>query len=245
MIGGRARAVWAGADLAWGALPAVAMLKGIIPAEERTVTDLLEMREGWAASAGSRARAPTVSRIDTVRRMPPIVIGKRSGEHGWRERGRYGAGHQPAGRVDAAGLVPKYQRFQVVGIFHSGFYQYDSSFGFHAAGGCAAALRRARSDLGDLASRSTICTAPTRSGARSSRPRGQGFQTTNWMEQNRELFRALRWSRIVTFIVIGLIVCVAALNILIALTMMVMEKTRDIAVLMSFGVRAEQFGASF
>ena len=60
--------------------------------------------------------------------------------------------------------------------------------------------------------------------------------TTNWMEQNRELFRALMLERIVTFIVITLIVIVAALNILIALTMMVMEKTRDIAVLMSFGV---------
>lgn len=60
------------------------------------------------------------------------------------------------------------------------------------------------------------------------------------MGQNRELFRALELERIVTFIVIGLIVCVAALNILIALTMMVMEKTRDIAVLMSFGVRADQ-----
>ncbi len=59
---------------------------------------------------------------------------------------------------------------------------------------------------------------------------GPGFLTTNWMEQNRELFRALRLEQIVTFIVIGLIVCVAALNILIALTMMVMEKTRDIAV---------------
>jgi lipoprotein-releasing system permease protein len=69
---------------------------------------------------------------------------------------------------------------------------------------------------------------------------GAGFLSTNWMEENRELFRALRLEQIVTFIVIGLIVCVAALNILIALTMMVMEKTRDIAVLMSFGVRRDQ-----
>src|SRR6201999_3199553 len=69
---------------------------------------------------------------------------------------------------------------------------------------------------------------------------GEGFQTTNWMEQNRELFRALKLERIVTFIVLSLIVCVAALNILIALTMMVMEKTRDIAVMMSFGVQPRQ-----
>ena len=57
---------------------------------------------------------------------------------------------------------------------------------------------------------------------------------------NRELFRALALEKIVTFIIIGLIVLVAALNILIALTMMVMEKTRDIAVLMSFGVLPNQ-----
>ena len=62
--------------------------------------------------------------------------------------------------------------------------------------------------------------------------------TTNWTEQNRELFRALKLEQVVTFIVIALIVIVAALNILIALTMMVMEKTRDIAVMMSFGVAA-------
>ena len=74
---------------------------------------------------------------------------------------------------------------------------------------------------------------------------GPGFMTTNWMEQNRELFRALKLEQIVTFIVIALIVIVAALNILIALTMMVMEKTRDIAVLMSFGVEPGRCGASF
>jgi len=60
---------------------------------------------------------------------------------------------------------------------------------------------------------------------------------TNWMEQNKALFRALRLERLVTFITIGLIVFVAALNILISLIMMVMEKTKDIAVLMSMGTR--------
>ena len=82
-------------------------------------------------------------------------------------------------------------------------------------------------------------------GAEIEQAAGQGFQTTNWMEQNRELFRALKLEQMVTFIVLALIVCVAALNILIALTMMVMEKTRDIAVLMSFGVTAAQVRRMF
>jgi lipoprotein-releasing system permease protein len=74
---------------------------------------------------------------------------------------------------------------------------------------------------------------------------GNGFMATNWMEQNKALFRALRLERLVTFITIGLIVFVAALNILISLTMMVMEKTRDIAVLMSMGTRKSQIRRLF
>src|SRR5204862_1234662 len=72
------------------------------------------------------------------------------------------------------------------------------------------------------------------------RAAGTGFMATNWMEQNKAIFRALRLERLVTFITISLIVFVAALNILISLTMMVMEKTKDIAVLMSMGTRKPQ-----
>jgi len=60
------------------------------------------------------------------------------------------------------------------------------------------------------------------------------------MQQNRELFRAMRLEQVVTFIVLALIVLVAALNILTSLSMMVMEKTKDIAVLMAVGVRQAQ-----
>jgi lipoprotein-releasing system permease protein len=69
---------------------------------------------------------------------------------------------------------------------------------------------------------------------------GAGFMATNWMQQNKPLFHALKLERLVTFITVGLIVFVAALNILISLVMMVMEKTRDIAVLMSMGTRKSQ-----
>jgi lipoprotein-releasing system permease protein len=69
--------------------------------------------------------------------------------------------------------------------------------------------------------------------------------TTNWEEQNRPLFHALRLEGVVTFITVSLIVFVAALNILISLTMMVMEKTKDIAVLMSMGTRKAQIRRVF
>src|SRR6202000_3366306 len=74
---------------------------------------------------------------------------------------------------------------------------------------------------------------------------GKGFMSTNWMEQNHALFHALRLERVVTFIHIGLIVFVAALNILISLIMMVMEKTRDIAVLVSMGAKRRQIRRVF
>jgi len=145
----------------------------------------------------------------------------------------------PQGELSPLGLVPRYKAFQVTGIFSSGFYQYDSSYGM---------VRLA--DAQQLFSEPDVISViwfkvddmyKADSIAREiEQAAGPGFQTTNWMEQNRELFRALKLEQIVTFIILALIVCVAALNILIALTMMVMEKTRDIAVLMSFGVSGTQ-----
>ncbi|MEK7755090.1 MAG: FtsX-like permease family protein, partial [Acidobacteriota bacterium] len=63
---------------------------------------------------------------------------------------------------------------------------------------------------------------------------------THWMEQNKQLLNALKMEKAVTVVTIGLIQLVAALNILISLVMMVMEKNRDIAILMSMGARREQ-----
>ena len=145
----------------------------------------------------------------------------------------------PQGELTPLGLVPRYQRFRVVGIFASGFYQYDSSYGFMRLGD-AQRLFSEPDLISIIAFKVDDLYRAREVGAEIERVAGKGFQTTNWMEQNRELFRALKLEQVVTFIILALIVCVAALNILIALTMMVMEKTRDIAVLMSFGVTASQ-----
>ena len=145
----------------------------------------------------------------------------------------------PQGELTPFGMVPKYSRFRVVGVFNSGFFDYDSSWAFTRLSDAQRLF-----GLGDLISViefriDDIYQAGEVSQALEDAA-GKGFMATNWMEQNKALFHALRLERLVTFITIGLIVFVAALNILISLIMMVMEKTKDIAVLMSMGTRKSQ-----
>ncbi len=209
-----------------------ALIKGIVPEDERTIGNLLQ-----AVKQGSASDLDQPSGVHPG--PPPIVIGNDLAQTLGVKPGDTVMVISPQGALTPLGIVPRFQPFRVAGVFLSGFYQYDSSY---AVTRLADAQRLfSEPDLisvisfkvDDLNHADTIGRA-IEAGA------GKGFQTTNWMEQNRELFRALKLEQIVTFIVLALIVCVAALNILIALTMMVMEKNRDIAVLMSFGVRAEQ-----
>ena len=132
----------------------------------------------------------------------------------------------------------------MVGIFNSGFYDYDSSWAFTRLSDAQRLF-----GLGDLISVLEFKVDDIYKagdvGKALEQAAGPGFMSTSWMEQSKALFRALRLERVVTFITIGLIVFVAALNILISLTMMVMEKTKDIAVLMSMGTRKSQVRRMF
>lgn len=206
------------------------LIKGVVPAEEKTVSDLLQsVKKGSATALESNG----------LMALPPIVFGSDLAENIGAGVGDTVLVTSPQGELTPLGIVPKYQRFQLVGIFHSGFYQYDSSYAFTRL--MDAQRLFSEPDLVSVISFKVDDMYRAKEiGKTIEEAAGQGFQATNWIDQNRELFRALSLERIVTFIVIALIVCVAALNILIALTMLVMEKTRDIAVLMSFGVKPEQ-----
>jgi lipoprotein-releasing system permease protein len=231
-----------------------ALVKGVIPADERTVGDLLQSVKSGSATeltpimresspvpqVGQRPPPATRDSIATPEGLPPIVIGSDLAETTLGVQvGDEVMVTSPQGEMSPLGIVPKYQGYRVVGIFKSGFYQYDSSYAFIRL----ADAQRLFSEP-DLISVISFKVDDMYKAPQIAREiedsAGKGFETTNWMEENRELFRALRLEQIVTFIILALIVCVAALNILIALTMMVMEKTRDIAVLMSFGVRVDQ-----
>lgn len=174
-----------------------------------------------------------------VAAMPPIVLGKDMAENLGARVGDVVLVTSPQGELTPFGMVPKYNRFRVVGIFSSGFFDYDSSWAFVRLSDAQQLF-----GLGDLVSVIEFKVDDVFKAAEIAHQleeaAGKGFMATNYLEQNKALFRALRLERVVTFITIGLIVFVAALNILISLIMMVMEKTKDIAVLMSMGTRKAQ-----
>jgi lipoprotein-releasing system permease protein len=150
----------------------------------------------------------------------------------------------PQGELTPMGPRPAFFKFRVVGIFESGFYEIDSAWAFSG-------IRAAQKVLavGDVVNSIELKVEnPDRAGevaAACDKIIGSKLTATTWMEQNRQLRNALRMERIVTVVTIGLIELVAALNILITLIMMVMEKHRDIAVLMSMGAKREQIRKIF
>ena len=241
-----------------------AVLKGMIPADERKVGDLLNtIKEGSAAPLEEATPEPEKDHVGTaasavqgapatgdspdslagvharVAAMPPIILGKDMADNLGATVGSVVLVTSPQGELTPFGMVPKYSRFRVVGVFNSGFYDYDSSWAFTRLSDAQRLF-----GLGDLISviefkvddidRADVVARQLEDAA------GKGFMTTNWKEQNKALFHALNMERLVTYITTGLIVFVAALNILISLIMMVMEKTKDISVLMSMGTRKSQ-----
>jgi lipoprotein-releasing system permease protein len=215
-----------------------ALIKGVIPADERGVSDLLSS----ITSGSAKGLEPGTPAAGTV---PEIVLGKDLAETLGVQVGDQVMVISPQGELNPVlGVVPIYQPFHVAGIFHSGFYQYDSGMAFTSLA-VAQRLFHEPDLLSTISFKIDNPNDAAEVGQAIQKAAGQGFMTNNWIEQNRELFRALRIEQIFTVIVIALIVVVAALNILIALTMMVMEKTRDIAVMMSYGVNPGQIQRIF
>jgi lipoprotein-releasing system permease protein len=179
-----------------------------------------------------------------VAAMPPIILGKDMAEEIGATVSSVVLVTSPQGELTPFGMVPKYIRFRVAGIFNSGFFDYDSSWAFIRLSdaqqlfGLGDVISVIQFKIDDIYLAGQVAHSLEEAA-------GHGFMATSWMEQNKPLFRALRLERVVTFITIGLIVFVAALNILISLIMMVMEKTKDIAVLMSLGTKKRQIRRVF
>jgi lipoprotein-releasing system permease protein len=222
--------------VARGARDGGALIEGILPDAEQTVSRLLANATPGSIEALQPQSVPP-DPANAV--LPPIVLGKDLADSVGATVGDRVTIISPQGEMTPYGVIPKWVPFRLAGTYHSGFYQYDAQTGFVRLAD-AQRLFDEPDLLSVISFKVDDMNRAPEIGRAIEQAAGPGFMTTNWMEQNRPLCRALRLEQIVTFIVIALIVIVAALNILIALTMMVMEKTRDIAVLMSFGVQAAQ-----
>jgi lipoprotein-releasing system permease protein len=210
------------------------VLKGVDPQREIRVGDLLlRLREGTLEGLSQ-----------TFADADPIILGKELAKSLGAYVGDTILITSPQGYLTPLEVVPKFHHFRVVGVFDSGFYDFDATWAFT---NLPAAQRLF--DLADVVSViefkiDNIYRAPSLA-EQIREAAGKGYETTTWMEQNRSLLSALRLERLVTILTIGLIVVVAALNIFITLAMMVMEKNRDIAVLMSMGAKKRQVWAVF
>jgi len=131
------------------------------------------------------------------------------------------------------GLVPRQRRFEVVGIFKLGFYELDNSLGLISMPTAMDLLQREAPDYLQLR-----LTDPNRAGEireRLSRELGVAYRVEDWTQVNKELYSALWLEKVAISLAIGLIVMVAALNIVASLVLLVMEKTRDIGILRTMG----------
>jgi lipoprotein-releasing system permease protein len=141
------------------------------------------------------------------------------------------------GTMTAFGFLPRTKYFRVNGIFDSGMYEYNSSFVYLSLAGIQQFLGMEHMVTGFEVRVKDVYTSD-RLARRITRQLGYPYRATDWIQQNRNLFTALRLEKVVTFIVLVLIVLVAAFNIIGMLTMMVIRKTREIGILKAMGAKS-------
>jgi len=140
----------------------------------------------------------------------------------------------PTGALGPLGTGPPMKKFRVSGIFDSGMYEYDTSMAYISLTSAQKFLAMADTVTG-LEVKVEDIYAVKRIGDRIRKDLGFPFWTKDWMQMNRSLFAALKLERTVMFIILVLIVLVAAFGIVSTLIMVVMEKNKDIAILKSMG----------
>lgn len=204
------------------------VLRGIDPATDRQVTrlsksvvegsiDLLEPRMNEGSDAA-----------------PGLLIGKELARHLHLSVGDKVNVISPLGNITPLGMVPRMKPFRVVGVFNTGMFEYDSTLAYVSLGQAQSFF-----DLGDTVTGVQLKVADvyhTGDLARSiNQALGGDLYARDWMQMNKNILFALKTEKVVMFIILTLIVLVAAFGIASTLFMVVMEKNRDIAILKSMG----------
>jgi len=211
-----------------------AILRGIDPG---TVGDVLTIRHMFKGTS-----VPSLDQESGG--LPTVIVGK--------ELARQIAVHQgdiltlvsPEGRLTPLGRVPNTRKYRIAGLFDSGMYEYDASMVYIS-------IRQAEAFLG-LGGKVTGIEVKVDNLERSDsiardiqKSLGYPYWTKDWKMMNKSLFSALKLEKVTMFIILIMIVLVGALNIISSLVMVVMEKTRDIAILRTMGASSKSIMSIF
>lgn len=185
-------------------------------------------------SIGQKMQAGQLTDLDKPLDVPGIVLGRdmaRQLQVGVGDRVRL---MSPNGPLSPMGVLPKIRTCVVVGVFHTGMSEYDSTMGYISLE-TARSLTDLRRGVHGIEIRVRDIDQADWTAAAVQQALGQSYSVRDWMRINQNMFAALKLEKTGIFIALNLIILVAALNIISALTMVVMEKTRDIAILKSMG----------
>jgi lipoprotein-releasing system permease protein len=203
-----------------------AILRGVDPKTAGRVTRLEQNLQ-----SGSLQTALALSEDQSA---PGIVLGVELAARLGVQKGDYVTLISPTGRLTPVGRVPKSRLFRVTGLFKSGMYEYDNSLAYvHLSEaqkllGIGETVTGVEVRVRDIYEAGSIA-------ERLQKRLGYPFWVRDWMQMNHNLFSALKLEKVVMFIILTLIILVAAFNIVSSLIMMVMEKTKDIAILKAMG----------
>jgi len=183
-------------------------------------------------------------RVKDTAGMPGLILGSRLAQSTGMMLNSVVKVISPQGELTPFGPHLTPYRFRVVGLFETGFYDIDNGWAFTSLKsaqqvfGLSDVVNTIELRLDDIYQAPEVASVAERIA-------GSKLGATTWMEQFRQILNALNMEKVVTAVTVGLIELVAALNILITLVMLVMEKNRDIAVLMSMGAKRQQIRRIF
>lgn len=211
-----------------------AVLRGVDPEGAGAVIGLKRMIKNGALSSLNR----------TVDGIPAIIIGSELSKQIGAQPGSVITVISPEGKLTPLGRAPNTRKFEVAAIFDSGMYEYDASMVYIS-------LKEAQDFLG-LGDKVTGIEVRVEDvyksdmvSKRIQKLLGYPYWTKDWKIMNRSLFSALKLEKLTMFVILTMIVLVGALNIISTLVMVVMEKTRDVAILRAMGASAKSIMSIF
>jgi len=204
-----------------------AVLRGILPESAGKVVSSINPE-------ALNALQPNDQTKSSMPALPGVVLGKELLKNLGVAQGDTVNILSPYGMISPAGLMPAMKRFRVVGQFESGMYEYDGSLAYVHLNE-AQKLLHMDGTISGIEVRVNDIYQASRISEKIATELGFPYWCRDWMQMNRNLFSALKLEKTVMFVILALIILVAAFNIASSLIMMVMEKTKDIAILKAMG----------